>query len=439
MHSHGADDVPQRTPVRLQWLLAALILPLVVLTVVGLVALWPDTSRRPTSPAFAAEGVTFPHGTVTRLDTFDCPVSDGSDPGGGDPGPFGGEMAPAAFTTSVGDAVPAADDDVAECGHAQVRVDDGVDSGLVVSVDVPPEIVAAGTGSGVVLMRTPEEEGAPATFFIYDLQRGKPLLGLALVFGLVVAAVAGLRGVRALLGLGFAAVVTVVFVLPSLLSDHNAVAVGLTGASAIMLVVLYVAHGVSGRTSTALLGTFCGLGLTALAGWLAVRAVHLTGLSNDDNYQLQFVASQLDLRALLTCGIILAGLGVLNDVTITQSSAVWELRAVSPSLTRRALYLRAMRIGRDHIASTVYTIVFAYAGAALPVLLLIELYGQPLRTVLTNADVAEELVRTMASAIGLVLAVPATTALAVAVATAAPAVARKEHRSRSARGASRRA
>jgi uncharacterized membrane protein len=146
-----------------------------------------------------------------------------------------------------------------------------------------------------------------------------------------------------------------------------------------------------------------------------VRAAHLTGISNDENSLLAQTATELDLRALLTCGIILAGLGVLNDVTITQASAVWELREAGPGIPAGRLYRTAMRIGRDHIASTIYTIVFAYAGAALPVLLLIELYGQPLTTVLTNADIAEELVRTMASAIGLVLAVPITTALAVLV------------------------
>jgi uncharacterized membrane protein len=86
-------------------------------------------------------------------------------------------------------------------------------------------------------------------------------------------------------------------------------------------------------------------------------------------------------------------------------------------MTPRRLYHTAMRIGQDHIASTIYTIVFAYAGAALPILLLIDLYGQPLSNVLTTSNIAEELVRTMASAIGLVLAVPLTTALAVAVAT----------------------
>jgi len=116
--------------------------------------------------------------------------------------------------------------------------------------------------------------------------------------------------------------------------------------------------------------------------------------------------------------VIVAGLGVLNDVTITQASAVWELRSASQEMSRRQLFVSAMRIGRDHIASTIYTIVFAYAGTALPVLLLLYFYQRPVLELLSTEDIAEEIVRTLASAIGLVLAVPITTAIAVA--TVAP-------------------
>jgi len=124
---------------------------------------------------------------------------------------------------------------------------------------------------------------------------------------------------------------------------------------------------------------------------------------------------QVDFQGLLTCAIIVAGLGVLNDVTITQSSSVWELRAVAPGLSRRQLYSRAMRIGRDHIASTIYTIVFAYVGASLSVVLLLYVYDQPMLSLLSLEDIATEIIRTLCSGIGLVLAVPLTTAIAVAL------------------------
>jgi uncharacterized membrane protein len=117
----------------------------------------------------------------------------------------------------------------------------------------------------------------------------------------------------------------------------------------------------------------------------------------------------------MLAGVIVASLGILNDVTVTQASAVWELRAVSPDASPARLFSGAMRIGRDHIASTVYTIVFAYAGAALPVLLLINLSQRPLGVTLTSEVLSEELVRTLVGAIGLVLSVPLTTAVGVAL------------------------
>jgi uncharacterized membrane protein len=258
-------------------------------------------------------------------------------------------------------------------------------------------------------------EPAPSPYTYYDMQRGRPLALLALAFAVTVVVVARWRGLRSLAGLAVAGAVVVEYLMPALLEGRSPVAVGLVSSAAIMIVVLYLAHGVSARTTTALLGTFAGLAITAGVGTLAVMQARLTGVSSEDNAALQQVAQQIDLRNLLTCGIILAGLGILNDVTITQSSAVWELYEAAPGIPPLQLYRQAMRIGRDHIASTVYTVVFAYAGAALPVLLLISLVDQPVARILTSSDISEEIVRTMAGGIGLVLAVPVTTALATLV------------------------
>ena len=179
-----------------------------------------------------------------------------------------------------------------------------------------------------------------------------------------------------------------------------------------MFVVLYLAHGLSVRTSTALAGTLFGVGITAGLGVLAVDGARLSGVADDEGATLAAFIQTMDPKDLLTCAVIVAGLGVLNDVTITQSSAVWELRAAAPRLGRRELFHSGMRIGRDHIASTIYTIVFAYAGAALPVLLLLFLYERPVLDMLQTESISEEIVRTLASAIGLVLAVPVTTLIA---------------------------
>jgi uncharacterized membrane protein len=205
------------------------------------------------------------------------------------------------------------------------------------------------------------------------------------------------------------------FMLPALLSGEDPLAVALVSSAAIMMVLLYLAHGVSIRTTTALLGTLFGLGLSAVLGTWAVGATHLTGVGSEDDLTLTAVAGQVRLSGLLLAGIVIASLGILNDVTVTQASAVWELRDLDPTVSPRRLFTGAMRIGRDHIASSVYTLVFAYAGAALPILLLINLADRPLSTILTGEAISQEIVRTMVGSIGLVLSVPLTTAVGVAL------------------------
>jgi len=285
---------------------------------------------------------------------------------------------------------------------------------------VAPETSRSGLAEGdrVELQRTPGTKDAPPSYSFFSVDRATPIWWLVGLFLLVVTAVARVRGLLAVVGLGVGALVLVKFMLPALLTGESGLGVALAGSTAIMYVVLYLAHGVSIRTSAALAGTLVGIAITAVIGLVAVHTQRLTGVSDESGALLSSFVGDVSFRGLLTCAVIIAGLGVLNDVTITQASSVWELRAASPAASHRELFTSAMRIGRDHIASTIYTIVFAYAGTALTVLLLLFVYDRSFLAMLSTEDIAEELTRTLASAIGLVLAVPATTAIAVA--TVAP-------------------
>jgi len=189
----------------------------------------------------------------------------------------------------------------------------------------------------------------------------------------------------------------------------------LVGSTVIMIGVLYFAHGFSARTSTALLGTIFGLAITALLAAWATDAANLAGVGSHEAATLVNTSANISISGVILCGLIISGLGVLNDVTITQSSAVWELYELAPATSARKLFTSAMRIGRDHIASTVYTIAFAYAGAALPILIIVMLYDRPLGDTLTSAELSEEVIRTLVGSIGLVLAIPVTTLIAVLV------------------------
>jgi uncharacterized membrane protein len=366
-----------------------LLVPVGVATLVGLFVLWPggEPTRAEQAAATAMPpGTTYPDARVVSVEPFNC----GLDP-----------------------AVPET------CANAVMEVLEGPGTGDFQQVELPPQVVASGVGEGdtLVLTRDAGAEGGPAYGF-FDYERDTPIIALALAFAVVVGVVARLRGLASLVGLAFAFFVLLQFVLPGLLAEEFPTLVSLVGSAAIMFVVLYLAHGFSARTTTALVGTLFGLTLVAVLGSVAVSAARLFGLSSEEAVILQGYDPTLDFSGLVLAGIVVAGLGVLNDVTITQASAIWQIHEVNPGMTWRELYNRGMAVGRDHIASTVYTIVFAYAGAALPALLLFEVGTQPLWTTVTSA-LSEEVIRTLVGAIALVLAVPVTTAAGAFFAKAA--------------------
>lgn len=374
------------------------LVPLLLGTAAGLWWMWPREGLDAVAPVeaqFAAEGVTTLSGTATEVETFSCttPGVEGSPPTGVQP---------------------------ATCATVLVDLAGGPERGETVEVVVDSTAFGSGlaVGDDLRVLRIPLD-GSPATYAFLQVDRGPPLTALAVSFALAVVVVARLRGLLALVGLGLSFLVILEFMLPALLLGDDPLLVGVVGAAAIMFVVLYLAHGVSIRTTTALVGTLFGLALAALLGSWAVEAARLTGIASEEDLLLGAVATRVDLSGLLLCGIVIAGLGVLNDVTVTQASAVWELSALQPEASASRLFRGSMRIGRDHIASSVYTIAFAYTGAALPALLLIVLYQRPLGDTLSTEAIAQELVSTLVGAIGLVLAVPLTTAVGVVLVQAA--------------------
>jgi uncharacterized membrane protein len=205
-----------------------------------------------------------------------------------------------------------------------------------------------------------------------------------------------------------------VFLLPALRDGASAVPVALVAAAAILYAVIYLAHGVNLRTSAALLGTLTSLLLAAGLSWAAVTLAHLTGLSDDQSSQVSAYLGSVSISGLLLAGFIIGSLGVLNDVTVTQASTVFELAHLGGS--RRDIFLGAIRVGRDHIASTVYTLVLAYAGSSLPLLLLFSVANRSLGDVLISESVAIELARSAVGGIALALSVPLTTAIAAVLA-----------------------
>src|SRR5512133_716237 len=371
-------------------ILIVVLIPLAIWTVVGLIAFWPGNISRHVNAdvaGYSVPGVTYPTARISDIKEISCEGLSGSTPGLSN----------------------------ARCADLTAQLLRGDDRGKTVTVPITAAIYSSGVKVGQVikLVRIPPSADQPAQYQFSDFERRVPLLVVGLIFAIVVIAVARWRGFAALIALGFAGFVLVTFMFPALIAGTNPIMVGLIGSSTIMFVALYAAHGFSARTTTALVGTLFGLILIAGLGYGATKWAHLTGVAAEDDYVLAASAPDLQLTSVVICGIVVAGLGVLNDVTITQASAVWEL--ADQGASHRHLFSRAMRIGRDHIASTVYTIAFATAGASLSVFLLIKINNRPMLDVLMTERFAAEVLSILVGAIGLVLAVPLTTAVGVAV------------------------
>ena len=365
----------------------AVVIVALLATVVGVVALWPDGEGRRAAIANADElGLVTERLAATVEEVVDrrCSYSTAEDP--------------------------------QECRVLTLTVEEGPEAGAIVSLPeinlrFDQSIPDLSVGDRVVL----GYEESTNFYFFADQDRRTSLLWLAGLFAVVVIALGRFRGLLALLAMGATLVLLVVFVAPSVLDGNDPLLVAVVAASAIAFVSLYLTHGFTPTTTVALAGTLAALALTLGLSWAFFELARFTGLATEEALVLPFIAENLDVSALLLGGAVIGALGALDDVTVTQVATVAELRRRSPHLSTTELVASGIRVGRDHIASTVNTLLLAYAGASMPLLLLFAVSDQSLEMVANSEIIAVEIVRTLCGSIGLVAAVPITTALAAAV------------------------
>lgn len=362
---------------RLRRIAAAVIAPVAVVTLVAMVLLWPTEDIE--KQQGAAEQFS---GEIVAIDSETCAEE--------------------------------LEDDVNGCGTAQVRVTSGAEEGQEVTAPLPngpgaPEIAE---GDDVVLIESATPDGQ--RFVIVDHQRTTGLWVLAGAFALALIAFGRWRGVTALAGLAVTFAVLLFFLVPAILAGESPLLVAIVASSAIVLTVLYLTHGFSLATTVAVLGTLASLALTGLLSYVAVSALHLTGITDDLSASLG-VTYPVDMEGLLLAGIVIGSLGVLDDVTVTQAATVGELARANPAYGVGQLYRGGSRVGRSHIASVVNTIILAYAGSSLPLLILIVANSDSFGGVVTDQIIAQEIVRSVVGTLGLIAAVPVTTALAAFV------------------------
>ncbi len=385
-HDHGVswDDwrgTPQLT------VIAGTLAIIAVLTVVGIALLWPDPGRASTLEERVSEA-------GLPSERFAAEVN-------------GISERPCGFE-------PPADPDLV-CRSVEVIPQGGPDEGVVqvydFILDGSRRAPTAQVGDQIILGRV---DGSGFTFFVDEDRRGT-LLVLAALFAAVVIAFARFRGVLSLVSLALTFVVLTAFVAPSVLSGNDPVLVSVVAASAIGFITLYLTHGFSPTTTIALFGMFSALGLTWVISTIFFGLVRFSGLETDGGAVIPVIAADINLSSLLLGGVIIGTLGALDDVTMTQVTTVSELHAAQPSLTRTSLFNAGVRVGRAHMASAVNTLVLAYAGAAMPLLLIFDATGQTAGLAANSEAIAIEIVRTLCGSIGLIAAVPITTVLAASL------------------------
>ncbi len=354
-----------------------------IFTVVGLALLWPgsDVPGANTPPTLPAE--------VTGTTAEPCPGGTGQ-----------------------------------ECRTVTLRVDDEDAAGGSATIEVPlgPAALTPDFTTGDDL-RVTRIEGAPAdqAYAIAERERRTPLILLALLFAVLIVAMARWRGVLALGGFALSLFLVVEFLVPAMLSGDSPVLVALVGALAVMFVTVVLTYGIGPPSMAAILGITGALLLASGLGVAVVETAHLDGRGSDDaGALLQATGGDISLQGIVLAGMILGALGVLADMAVTQASAVMALRRANPRLGARALYESAFGIGRDHLVATTHTLVLAYVGATLPLLLLLEGSGVTGGDALNTPDLAEPIVATLVGSIALLVSVPLTTALAAALVARMP-------------------
>ena len=386
-----------------QWALALFLIVAFILSIISAVLLWPSSDPVDVSPDFAAS-------SSLPQDIADGTVAVVT------PGACGSPDVGKVFDGSPQE--PAATAPTAECTRAIIDLTSGDDKGkrTLTELSGQPGDPQLEVGEKVRLNRHTRADGTTGYAF-NDYRRDGHVIFWLIITALAMVVVGGWRGARSLVGLILTMVVLGIFLLPALLRGGEPILLATTACALILTVVIYLVHGMNWKSSAAIGGTLIALGLaTTMAQW-GIIGSRLHGLGDDDNLLVQLYLPDVSVRGLLLAGFIIGAIGALNDATVAQASTVTELKKVEPHAPKTAIFRSAMSVGRDHIASMLYTLILSYTGAALPMLLILSVANRPLWQVLTSDMMATEIVRSAVGAIALVLAVPITTLIAAFVVT----------------------
>lgn len=286
-----------------------------------------------------------------------------------------------------------------------ITIDYGKDTQIIKQQEVS-------VGEEIILEKSTDSSGK-TTYSVYDAYRLTSLMFFVAIFFILILLVSGLKGLGSLLGMLFSLTVILLFIVPNILSGKDPLTITVIGSTIIILVSTYLAHGISKKTTIALISTLISLVLAASFSILAINITNLTGLGNEDFSNLLQLGptSVINISGLFLSGIIIGTLGALNDVTTTQAATVFELKDANSRIKFPELVKRSFNVGREHIASLVNTLILAYAGSSLGIFIFLILNPLhiPYWVILNNEILSDEIIRIIAGSIGLILSVPIVT------------------------------
>ncbi len=257
-------------------------------------------------------------------------------------------------------------------------------------------------------------EGGEESYAVAEVYRLNSIIWLSILFFALVIILGGKQGVLSLLSLGASFLAIIYILFPGIIAGYNPLLISGLLAVSILFFIMYVTHGFNRMTTAAFLGCFATISLTIVLSYLAVLSAKLSGFATDESIYLNFnTKGAIDFQGLLLGAIIIGVIGIIDDIAITQASVVAELRSITTGMSSRHIFARAMKVGRDHMGAVVNSLVLAYTGAALPLLLLVFSSDIPVIELINQEPIATEIVRTLVGSIGLVLAVPITTIISV--------------------------
>ncbi len=314
---------------------------------------------------------------------------------------------------------------------ARVNILEGQYAGIVMEIDYGKRQIRSDdylleVGDQVMVSISKTPDNVVNAYFV-DYVRTTPILWLTAIFAIAIILISTWKGLRALLSMAFSLYIIIGYIIPHILIGEDPLRVSIIGSIILLAVSLYLTYGWTLKTHAAVISMVLVLLLTGALSGLFVVFAKLNG-TGDENvmFLMQLMDTPINLRGLLLGGMLIGALGVLDDLVTTQASAVFELHHANQSLGFRGLYNSAMRIGQDHVAATVNTLVLAYAGASLPMLLMFSLGHGDYGYLINFSFIAEEIVRTLVGSLGLVAAVPLTTVIAIFLAQRAESLGRWE-------------